>query len=380
MLTNYLGILSLSENEDDIKSLTKSRLIASIPIAGRYRIIDFALSNLVNADVRNVGIFTQSKSRSLIDHIGSGKAWDLDRKIGGLFIFNFGEGNSTLSDVEMLKNNMEYLYRSKEDKVILSTSSMVCNIDYNAVAKFHEESGKDITIVYKKISADNKAFKNCNVLNITEDSSVIGVGKNITLDALSAKKNIVSDGTENISMETFIMDKDTFISILNNCIRTGYWSNINDCIYKNIKDLSVNSYEFTGYLAYINSVQSYYNANMDILNLDVNKDLFFSNGLVYTKVMDESPTKYFDKSDVSNSLIANGCLIKGKVKDSVISRRVIVNEGAQITNSIIMQGCEIKKNAKLTNVIIDKNNIIEENVELKGDKKFPLVIEKKALL
>lgn len=380
MLSNYLGIISLNEKEDNIKSLTKNRLIASIPIAGRYRIIDFLLSNLVNADIRNVGIFAQSKSRSLIDHIGSGKPWDLDRKINGLFIFNFGEGNSQLSDIEMFKNNMEYLYRSKQNKVILSSPSMICNIDYNAAAKFHEESGKDITIIYKKVKSDDPQFYNCNVLNINSDNSVIGVGKNIKTSPVLNNKDIVSDGMENISMETFIMDKDTFISMLNNCIKTGYWASINDCIYKNIKDLDVNAYEFKGYLAYINSIRSYYNANMDILNLDINKELFFNNGLIYTKVMDEAPTKYFEHSKVKNSLIANGCLIKGNVKNSVISRRVTINEGAQIDNCIIMQGCEIKSNARLANVIIDKNNIIEENVELKGDSNFPLVIEKRALL
>lgn len=380
MLSNYLGIISLNEKEDNIKSLTKNRMLASIPIAGRYRIIDFTLSNLVNADVRNVGIFTQSKSRSLIDHLGSGKPWDLDRKINGLFIFNFGEGNSHLSDIEMFKNNMEYLYRSKQNKVILSTSTMICNIDYNAAAKFHEESGKAITILYKKVNCNDMNFKNCNVLNITGDNQVVSVGKNITPNQYLSGKNIASDGTENISMETFIMDKETFISLLNNCIKTGYWSSINECIYKNIKDLDVNAYEFKGYLAYINSTQSYYKANMDILNLEVNKELFFNNGLIYTKIMDEAPTKYYDESKVNNSLIANGCIIKGNIKDSVVSRRVVIHEGAEIKNSIIMQGCEIKANAKLTNVIIDKNNVIDENVELKGDLDFPLVIEKKSLL
>lgn len=380
MLSNYLGIISLNEKEDNIKSLTKNRLIASIPIAGRYRIIDFILSNFVNADVRNVGIFTQSKSRSLIDHLGSGKPWDLDRKINGLFIFNFGEGSSRLSDIDMFKNNMEYLYRSKQNKVILTSSSMICNIDYTAAAKFHEESGKDITIIYKKVNSNDPSFKNCNVLNIKSDNIVDGVGKNIFSNPLFRNKNIASDGTENISMETFIMDKETFISMLNNCIKRGYWSSINDCIYKNIKDLFVNAYEFKGYLSYINSIQSYYKTNMDILNLDVNKELFFNNGLIYTKVMDEAPTKYFDNTKVKNSLIANGCIIKGNVNDSVISRRVVIHEGATVKNSIIMQGCEIKANAKLSNVIIDKNNIIQENVELKGDKDFPLVIEKKALL
>ncbi|MFT8313499.1 MAG: glucose-1-phosphate adenylyltransferase subunit GlgD [Clostridium sp.] len=379
MLSNYMGILNLNENEDNIKSLTKNRLIASIPVAGRYRIIDFVLSNLINSGIRNVGIFTQSKARSLIDHIGSGKPWDLDRKINGLFIFNFGERNSYLSDVEMIKNNMEYIYRSKQDKVILCSSSMICNIDYQEAAKLHEESGKDITIIYKKVKSSNNYFRNCNILNINNDNSVISVGKNIKVTELYNRKNLISDGYENISMETFILDKDTLINILNNCIKTGYWADLKDCIYNNIADLNVNAYEFKGYLSNINSINSYYKANMDMLNLDVSKELFFNNGLIYTKIMDESPTKHFSTANVSNSLIANGCLIKGNVTNSVLSRRVQIDEGAEVNNCIIMQGCHIKSNAKLSNVIIDKDNIIDRNKELKGDTDFPLVIEKKSL-
>lgn len=379
MLSNYMGILNLNENEDNIKSLTKNRLIASIPIAGRYRIIDFVLSNLVNAGIRNVGIFTQSKARSLIDHIGSGKPWDLDRKINGLFIFNFGERNSYLSDVEMIKSNMEYIYRSKQNKVILCSSSMICNIDYREAAKFHEESGKDITIIYKKVKSNNNYFRNCNILNINNDNSVISVGKNIKVTELYNRKNLISDGTENVSMETFILDKDTLINILNNCIKTGYWADLKDCIYNNIADLNANAYEFKGYLSHVNSINSYYKTNMDMLNLDINKELFFNNGLIYTKIMDESPTKHFSTADVSNSLIANGCLIKGSVSNSILSRRVLIDEGAEVNNCIIMQGCHIKSNAKLTNVIIDKDNIIDNNKELKGDTDFPLVIEKKSL-
>lgn len=379
MLSNYMGILNLNENEDNIKSLTKNRLIASIPIAGRYRIIDFVLSNLINSGIRNVGIFTQSKARSLIDHIGSGKPWDLDRKINGLFIFNFGERNSYLSDVEMIKNNMEYIYRSKQDKVILCSSSMICNIDYQEAAKLHEESGRDITIIYKKVKSSNNYFRNCNILNINNDNSVISVGKNIKVTELYNRKNLISDGYENISMETFILDKDTLINILNNCIKTGYWADLKDCIYNNIADLNVNAYEFKGYLSYVNSINSYYKANMDMLNLDVSKELFFNNGLIYTKIMDESPTKHFSTANVSNSLIANGCLIKGNVTNSVLSRRIQIDEGAEVNNCIIMQGCHIKSNARLSNVIIDKDNIIDRNKELKGDTDFPLVIEKKSL-
>lgn len=379
MLSEYMGILSLNENTDNIKSLTKNRLIASIPIAGRYRIIDFTLSNLANSGIKNVGIFTQSKARSLIDHVSSGKPWDLNRKIDGLFVFNFGESNTNLKDIEMIRNNMEYLYRSKKKMVIISTSSMVCNIDYEAAAKFHEQSGKDVTIIYKKIIANNPCFKDCNVLNLSKDNTVIGVGKNITFSKQNANNDLTCEGSVNLSMDMFMLSKELLINLLNNCIKTGCWIDIKNCIYDNIMNLSTNAYEFKGYLAYINSVQSYYKANMDMLNLDINKDLFFSSGLIYTKVMDEPPTKHFSSSNVCNSLISNGCLIKGTVNNSVLSRRVSIEEGAEVSNCVIMQGCTIKSNARLNNVIVDKNNVIEENTDLKGDTDFPLVIEKRSL-
>jgi glucose-1-phosphate adenylyltransferase len=379
MLSDYMGILSLNENTDNIKSLTKNRLVASIPIAGRYRIIDFVLSNMVNSGIRNVGIFTQSKSRSLIDHVGSGKPWDLNRKIDGLFVFNSGESSTNLKDIEMIKNNMEYLYRSKKKMVLISTSSIVCNINYESAAKFHEESGKDVTIIYKKVVANTPCYKDCNVLNLSKDSTVVGIGKNITSSNKNAINDLTCEGSVNLSMDMFILSKDLLISLLNNCIKTGSWIDIKNCIYDNIMNLNINAYEFKGYLANINSIQSYYKANMDMLKLDINKDLFFSSGPIYTKVMDESPAKHFSMSNVSNSLISNGCLIKGTVNNSILSRRVSVEEGAEINNCIIMQGCKIKSNAKLNNVIIDKNNIIEANKELKGDIDFPLVIEKRSL-
>ncbi|WP_234119494.1 glucose-1-phosphate adenylyltransferase subunit GlgD [Clostridium hydrogenum] len=368
MLNDYMSILCLNEDDKNIKGLTKKRPLASIPIAGRYRIVDFVLSNLVNAGVRNVGILTQGNSRSLIDHLGAGKPWDLDRKINGLFVFNFGGVTSYLSDVEMLENNLEYLYRSHQEKVIISSSHMVCNMDYEKAARFHEASNSDITIVYKKIDDGKKHFLNCNVLNLDENNRVLGVGKNLGID-----------DHQNISMQMFIMKKSLLINILNSCIKTGFWASIKDWIYKNCDKLNINGYEFDGHLECIDSIQSYYNANMNMLDLDINRELFFKNGLIYTKVMDEAPTKYFNGSYVCNSLIANGSLIQGFVTNSIISRRVIIHKGAKVRNCIIMQNCEIKENAKLTNVIIDKNVLIEEGKELKGDKEYPVVIEKKSL-
>lgn len=368
MLSTYMGILNLNEDETNIISLTKGRPLAAIPIAARYRIIDFVLSNMVNSGLTNIGVFTQSKSRSLLDHLGSGRPWDLDRRLNGMFVFNFGIASDTINDTEMLWNNMEYLYRSKEKNVILSPSYMIGNIDYISAVKYHEEKNQDITIIYKKINNGIENFLNCDVLNIDENNTVLSVGKNMgTYDDV------------NVSTEMFIMKKELLISLINKCIQTGYYPTIKDAIYKNLNDLSVTAYRFMGYLQCINSISSYYKTNMDLLNLKTTKELFFSNGPIYTKIKDEPPTKYFDESNVKNSIIGDGCIIEGIVENSILSRGVIVHKGAHLKNSIILQNCEIKENSRLLNVIIDKNVIIEKGNHLNGDKEFPLVIEKRAL-
>lgn len=368
MLKDYLGILNLNEKEDNIMNLTRNRTVASIPIAGRYRIIDFALSNMANAGIQNVGVFTKSKSRSLVDHLSGGKPWDLDRKRDGLFVFNFGYGNPSLEDVEMFRNNIDYLHLSKQDNVIISPSYMICNIDYKEVVKYHEESGNDITTIYKR--ADNCAtnFIDCDVLNI-EENRVLSVGKNVGVHA----KN-------NICLEMFIMRKQVLLELIYRCITTGICRKVKHAIYRTLNEYKVGAYEFKGYVSCVNSIKSYYKTNMDFLDVKVSDELFFNNGPIFTKVKDESPTKYTENSRVSNSLIANGCIIDGTVENSIISRRVVVKKGTVIKNSIIMPNCIIDFDAKLTNIITDKNVTIGDGKTLKGDKEIPLVIEKEPLL
>lgn len=368
MLNNYMAVLSLNEKENNIKSLTNCRPLCSIPIGGRYRIIDFILSNLVNCGIDNIGLLTQFNSRSLVDHLGSGKPWDLNRKLGGLFVFNFGITSSFASDIEILKDNLEYLYRSKNEYVILSSSYMICNINFEEAAAYFEKSGADITIICKKTNDGRNSFLHCSVLNMDKSSKVLSVGENI-----GTEENL------NISMDMLILKRKTLLDIIKRCIQTGFWESIKEWIYKNLNEYNVNAFEFKGYVGCINSIASYYKVSMDMLNPQINRELFFKNGQIFTKVMDEPPTRYFDSCNVHNSLVANGCMINGTVENSIIARRVVVWEGAVIKNSIIMQNCEIKDNAVLYNVIMDKNNIIEENKELKGDREYPLVIEKRKL-
>jgi len=369
MLKNYIGILMLNENEDNIKSLTKARPIASIPIGGRYRIIDFVLSNMVNSGIHNIGIFANTKTRSLVDHLGSGQSWDLDRKINGLFLFNFSTDGSQSRDIDALSDNMEYIYRTKQDYVIISSSYMLCNMDYNEAAKFHEESGSDITLLYKKTNNGKKHYVNSSTLYINEENKVLSIGKNIG-----------AEDKLNISMEMFIMKKSTLINMINNSVQTGYHNSIKAAIYNSVPELNVNAFEFKGYLQCVNSIKNYYKTSMDMLNGKVTKELFFNNGLIYTKSKDGAPTKYVNGSKVKNALVSNGCILEGSIENSIISRRVIVHAGAELKNCIIFENCVIKQGCKLTNVIIDKNTIVNENTVLKGDEEFPVVIEKKSRL
>ncbi|EOD00598.1 glucose-1-phosphate adenylyltransferase subunit GlgD [Caldisalinibacter kiritimatiensis] len=368
-MKDLMGIINLSESEEDIKELTYNRPIASIPIAGRYRVIDFVLSNMVNAGIENVSIFTQGKSRSLMDHIKTGKDWDLDRKLDGLFILNPQMNTSNMSitngDIDNFENHMVYLERSRQNYVILTRSYMICNIDYSDVYRYHKESGADITIVYKKVIKDSNRFINCDTLNLDKDGKVISLGKNIG-----------NDKANNISLEMYVMKKELLLDIIKNSITKGDHRYLKQSIFSNIDKFYVNSYKYNGYLACINSIRNYYKANMELLYENIYKKLFYDNGLIYTRIKDEPPTIYSEESNVYNSLVANGCVIEGTVKNSIIFRGVKIKKNTVVENSIIMQKSEIDEGVKLKNVILDKNVVITKNNSLQGYKHNPLVIKK----
>ena len=370
-MRDYMAILNLAENENDIRALTTNRPIASIPIGSRYRVVDFMLSNLVNAGVRNVGVFTESNSRSLADHLGTGKPWDLNRKIDGLFLFNHGLCNLMYTDSKLIKNNMEYIYRSKSKDVILSSSYMVCNMDLTAVAEAHEASGADITVVYTHTDKADTDFSNCFTLNIDPATGEItGAGKNIAIGK-----------DADICMEIFLMKKERLTDFIYKSTSLNSVGSFYNLIFDQLGVLKFNAYRFDGYVSCINTVSSYFKSNMDMLDLDVSSELFRnSDRPIFTKIKDEPPTLYVKGCKVGNSLIADGCRIEGTVTDSLLGRYVDVEEGAVVENSIILQNVRIHKNARLSHVIIDKNVDIDENTVLKGNEFFPLVIEKRNLL
>ncbi len=364
MMKNCLGIINLDENQNGMDKLVKHRTLAAIPLAARYRVIDFVLSNMANAGIEDIGIFTENKSRSLVEHLTNGRPWDLNRKKGGLRVFNFGDNHPNIDDVHNFTDNIHYIERSRKDYVIISPSYMICNINYSEVMKHHIKSGNDITMVYKSIDNANKNFLQCDVVNIDDKNRVVSIGENIGI------------GTNaNISMEMYVMKTSLFIEIVHECIKTGMHRKVKKYITHNLDKLVVGVYEFKGYLSCVNSIKSYFDTNLELLDQCKYKELFHNSNPIYTKSKDEPPTQYTKNSLVTNSIIGNGTYIEGEVKNCVIGRRVIIQKGAKLENCVILDNSIIGTNVMMSNVVADKNSLIPGNRVVRGTENNPVTIQ-----
>lgn len=370
-----MGIINLNKKGDNLKELSDSRVLGSIPIGGRYRIIDFALSNMVNAGMKNIGIFSDQKYRSLTDHLGNGSHWDLSAKNDGLFVFSPENTKKQIcraikkGDVHNIFSNIDYIEKSKQEYVLIAPSYMICNIDYKKSLNYHKLSGNDVTVIYKNVDNADEDFMGTTMLNINDKNQISSMGINI-----GRKSNA------DICMDMYIMKKSLLIDMIYNAVSTGEYANIEDYINESLEKINIGAYQYSGYLKCINSTKSYFEANKDLLNVDVANELFYSDRKVFTKEKNEQPTLYTETSNVKNSFVATGCVIEGEIQDSIIFRKVHIKKGVVIKNSIVMQNSTIQENVKLDNVILDKNVFISRDKELKGDIKLPLVVEKNVIL
>lgn len=372
MKNECMGLINLDNiRQPYINILSDSRPVATIPIAGRYRLIDFTLSNMVNSGITNVGIFAKEKYRSLTDHLGTGKDWDLSRKQGGLHVLSLENTKNNNNygyrkgNVYTLLANIDYIEKSTEEYILVAPSYMMSCIDYKDLLEKHIESNNDITIAYKHVDNANKDFSSCNTLNIDKDNRVKNIGNNLN-----------AFPSANISMDTFIMKRLDFIQCIYQIASLGTYSYIEDYIINKVENIQVGAYKYTGYLKCITSLKSYYEASKELLTEEVSKELFASNRKIYTKDKCQAPTIYGEDAEVKNSFIATGCDIEGEVKDSTIFRKVNIGKGSSIKNCVIMQNSKIGDNVILENVILDKRVTIKDNKELKGDADYPMVIEK----
>jgi glucose-1-phosphate adenylyltransferase len=371
MSKDLMGIINLSENEEKIQDLALNRPVAAIPFGGRYRIIDFIVSNMVNSGVQKVAIFTRHKFRSLQDHMGPGKYWSLDRKRDGLFMIHpMIDYTSTIrryGDIENFINNIGFIRDSKQEYVLLAKSYMLANIDFTPALEAHKDSGADITMITKPISKGQSMsqYIGLDVVEVDDEQTIKSIGINF-----GAREEY------NLSMEMYILKRDLLVDIITNAYQSGTTDFLKQALFQTISNLKVKAFPYTGPAFCINSINSYYKANMDLLDNRIYKQLFNGHGPIYTKIKDEPSAFYTPTSCVTNSIIANGCIIEGTVENSILFRGVHVKKGAIVRNAIIMQDGVIGETAHLNYVIADKNVNVGDRKILMGDGGVPFVLKK----
>jgi glucose-1-phosphate adenylyltransferase len=327
-----LGVIDETTYKHSLQDLTAQRSLGAIPFAGRYRLIDFMLSNMVNANIRSVAIFPKYRYRSLMDHLGAGKEWDLHRKKDGLFFFpspHLHDEYDEFGSFRQFSDHLDYFHRSTQQYAIITNSHTVCNIQFQYVLKRHQEVGCDITEVFQ-------------------------------------------DGQ---SLQIYIMSSKLLKELIYGHVEKGYRT-IQEVVEKEASALTICPYEYSGYAAVIDSVEKYYTHSMELIQPRFWQQVFLPQQPIYTKVKDEPPTKYGKYNTVRNSLVANGCVLEGEVENCILFRGVHVGKGTKLKNCIIMQKTQIGENCLLEQVIADKDVKIGNATEVSGTEEQPLVLKK----
>ena len=369
---NAIGIIFPNSYDNLVPELAGDRLMASIPFAGRYRIIDFLLSSLANCGISNIAIVVRENYHSLMDHLGSGRAWDLLRKNGGLSIFPpYAEKNMKVYSgrVEALESILPYLKSKKEKYVIMMDANIAVDFDFNAMLAEHIESGADVTVAYteQEIPAE-----------LIRAGSHGDMYYTLKLDDGRVRRIFMNSemcGKQNLSMNIYIMDREALIDKIHAAFVRGYSYFERDILAPRLEKYNIRGYKYDGYYARICGLKSYFDENMKLLD-DENLDALFTGGQIYTKIHDDNPTRYINGCKTKNNLVADGCVIEGDVENCVLFRGVKIAKGAKIRNSVLMQDTVVNAGARLDYVVTDKNVTIEVGQELKGTDTQPFYVAK----
>lgn len=367
-----LGLIFANMHDALVPDLTKARTMGSVLFGGRYRLIDFPLSNMVNSGVDEVGVITKSNYQSLLDHLGSGREWDLARKKGGLHLlppFSHTSSGMYRGRLEALYGVYDYINGSDADYVVLSDCDVVANIDIADVVDKHVTSKADITVVYARDFLSMEQAQTATIININDEGRVCDVFLRPQIS-----------GPCNVTFNLYVIAKELLKSIVLETVSRSLFSFEQDILQARINQYKIMGYRHEGYFSRICSMEAYYKANLNLLNPDIKAKLFKESAPIYTKVRDNPPTKFGIGANVKNSLIGDGCIIEGTVENSVLFRGVKVGKGATVRNSIIMQDTIIGQKCDINCVITDKVVKINEFKLLTGSQNYPLYIGKKAVI
>lgn len=366
---NVLGMIFANIHEESLEALTDMRTMGSVPFCSRYRLIDFPLSNMVESGMTKIGVVTNANFNSLMDHVGTGKPWDLSRKTDGLYLLPPYSINSVAmwgNRIDAIYGNMGFLDQSNQEYVLMSDCYNVLSIDYGKLFDAHEESGADITIVAVK----GKVPANFSSVLVLDEVGLDGEVKDAVVDPDTDDEVLYS--TNIILMKKYLLQ--TLITNAHSKNEVSFQKNI---IMNCIKTSKVFAYDATAdFIGTIDSVQSYYDISMLLLNKDNKKKLFAPERPIYTKERDDMPTLYGKDAKVTNSLVADGCEIKGTVENCILFKGATVEAGAVVKNSILMQEAFVGANSKINCIIADKDVSIKAGVELSGAPNYPVSLSK----
>ena len=370
MFINAMGLILADHKKIQLGDLSRPRALAAIPFGGRYRIIDFMLSNMVNSGITQVGVIALSKYKSLMDHLGTGSSWDLDRKLPGLNILPpYITSNHTDrgGEADDLSGLLDFFRAYPHKYVIVANSNVVFNAKFDDFVSKHEDSGADISVLYNR---DSTKFGSPSLI--------------LNLDRRGFLRDMMMDphkpSATRCSLGVVVLDRELLIDLVSESISRGERDFSIEGLLKKYDQYRVRGIEYKGPVLRINNIPTYFTSTMRLLEDQIREELFGSDLPVYTKVKDEAPTLYTEGNQVGNSVISDGCMVAGDVSNSMIFRGVTISKHAIVRNSIIMQDAYISEGVELENVIIDKNCVIRPGIKLVGQQDYPVVIGKGAIV
>ena len=357
-MIDAIGIVNFEDSSVNVKGMSDFRSIPAMSFLGRYRIIDFTLSNMVNSGIDELSVLVKNKPRSLIEHLGNGSNYNINLKSGYLNILytdNNAMSDAYFHDIYVMHSNIEKFQESNAKYVVISPSYMIYRINYNDVIRAHEESGADITCVYQEVNNANQKYIGCKTIDLDKNGVVTAIGRN--------KGNKKS---ANILTETYVIDRELFVDLVEKAPVISPLYSLIDVITSVVDSLKVCGYEHKGYLACINSLEEYYDANMEMIDYEKAAELFDPDWPIYTKTNDSQPAFYSKNAHAKNCLIANGCIINGDLENCICGRGVTVGKGAVIKNTLLLPECYIAPMAHIENAVIDKHSSVERKLEIIG--------------
>ena len=363
MANKAFGIITSAGGNFHVEGLHDYRPIGAFSFLGRYRVIDFPISNMSNSGIDQIQVYVSSRPRSIAEHIGTGRHYNINSKRGKIQLL-FTQINNPMSvynnNIAGFIENMEIIERMHLPYVVIAPSYMIYKQDYSKILDEHVESGADVTLLYHKVSDARDAYIGCSVLNLNKQKGVLSITPNMG----TAKE-------KNIFMDTYVMSKEIFMDLVQQARAQSSAYTLSDIVSAKCEELDVRGVSHRGTFASITSLNDYYNANLSLLDLDKANDLFRSNWPIYTRTTNACPTQYFDTADVKKSMIANGCLIEGKVENSIIGRDVHIRKGAVVRDSIVLAYSDIGEGVKIDKTVVDKWAKITNGNEIKGTLNHP---------